>query len=126
MAKNENHHPIDVHVGRRLRDRRVLMGLTQPALGEAVDLTFQQIQKYERGATRISASRLYQFASILDVDIDYFFDGMAEDDLEVLPIGHGEPGRMREALALVRAYYLIEDEGVRRSVFELTKAIADE
>ncbi|MBL4614923.1 MAG: helix-turn-helix transcriptional regulator, partial [Magnetovibrio sp.] len=68
--------PVDVHVGARLRQRRTLLGMSQEKLGEAVGLTFQQIQKYERGANRIGASRLYQLSNVLDVSVSYFFEEM--------------------------------------------------
>ncbi|HJP20850.1 MAG TPA: helix-turn-helix transcriptional regulator, partial [Alphaproteobacteria bacterium] len=74
MAKIPN--PIDVHVGGRVRLRRTLLGMSQEKLGQAVSLTFQQIQKYERGANRIGSSRLYQFAQVLDVPVSFFFDDM--------------------------------------------------
>lgn len=118
---------IDVSVGRRLRDRRTLLGLSQSALAQSVGLTFQQIQKYERGANRISASRLYQFSCLLGVDVDYFFGTILNiDDCEdLLPVGSDDPARMREVLTLVRAYYSIDNTDVRQSVFELAKALAD-
>ncbi len=123
-----NAEDIDVSVGRRLRDRRTLLGLSQSALAQSVGLTFQQIQKYERGANRISACRLYQFSCLLDVDIDYFFGAMLniDDCHDLMPAGTDDPARMREVLTLVRAYYSIDDAGVRQSVFELAKALADE
>jgi len=118
---------INVSVGRRLRDRRTLLGLSQSALADSVGLTFQQIQKYERGANRISASRLYQFSCLLDIDIDYFFGTVMniDDCEELLPAGSDDPARMREVLSLVRAYYSIDSTDVRQSVFELAKALAD-
>lgn len=123
-----NAEDIDVSVGRRLRDRRTLLGLSQSALAQSVGLTFQQIQKYERGANRISASRLYQFSCLLDVDIDYFFGAMLniDDCHDLMPAGTEDPARMREVLTLVRAYYSIDDADVRQSVFELAKALADD
>ncbi len=69
-------HPVDIHVGARIRLRRTLLGMSQEKLGEAVGLTFQQIQKYERGTNRVSASRLYQFGQTLDVPVSFFFDGL--------------------------------------------------
>ena len=72
-------HPVDIHVGGRVRGQRKLKGMSQGELGDALGLTFQQIQKYERGANRIGASRLYQLSRILDVPVAYFFDGMAQD-----------------------------------------------
>ncbi len=76
MATKSRATPIDAHVGRRLRLRRTLLGMNQSALGQAVGLTFQQIQKYERGANRIGSSRLYQFCQVLDVPVSFFFDEM--------------------------------------------------
>lgn len=118
--------PIDAHVGRRLRDRRILLGMTQTTVADAIGLSFQQVQKYERGANRISASRLYQFAQLLDVSIDYFFDGQdASQDLSALT-PTDDPALMREVLAFVQAYYAIDDTGVRQSILELTKALGDD
>ena len=125
--------PVDIHVGSRLRLRRTLLGLSQGKLGESVGLTFQQIQKYERGANRIGASRLFEFSRILDVQISYFFEDMGKDaksrpamglsDQPQTPI---EPSSMsrRETLELVRAYYRIDDPGVRKRVYDLIKSIA--
>lgn len=122
-----NAEDIDVSVGRRLRDRRTLLGLSQSALAQSVGLTFQQIQKYERGANRISASRLYQFSCLLDVDIDYFFGTILniDDCDDLMPEGTDDPARMREVLTLVRAYYSIDNADVCQSVFELAKALAE-
>ena len=123
--------PIDVHVGSRVRLRRTLLGMNQSNLGDALGLTFQQIQKYERGANRIGSSRLYRLSKILDVPVAFFFDEMAQG---VATSAKGvaekeqksfEPDRLatRETLELVRAYYRIKDEKVRKRVFELVKAI---
>ena len=123
--------PIDAHVGSRVRLRRTLLGMSQSKLGDALGLTFQQIQKYERGANRIGSSRLYRLSKILDVPVAFFFDEMAQG---VATSAKGvaekeqksfEPDRLatRETLELVRAYYRIKDEKVRKRVFELVKAI---
>ena len=123
--------PIDAHVGSRVRLRRILLGMSQEKLARAVGLTFQQIQKYERGANRIGASRLFQITRVLDVPVSFFFDDMPSD------AGHGIPGlaegpaetfeqgnvARRETLELVRAYYKITDPAVRRRMFDLTKAL---
>ncbi len=117
--------PIDVHVGGRLRGRRTLMGMSQMKLGEAVELTFQQVQKYEKGTNRMGSSRLYQFSRILDVPVSYFFEELSPD--ESAPMGdelEKNPLHKRETLEFVRAYYRIADETARKRVFELTKAIA--
>jgi transcriptional regulator with XRE-family HTH domain len=127
--------PVDIHVGSRVRLRRTLLGLSQEKLGEAVGLTFQQIQKYERGANRIGASRLFEFSRILDVPVSFFFDDMSararatEGDVSLglsdQPQAPLEPDPLtrRETLELVRAYYRIGDPQVRKRLFELTKSL---
>lgn len=127
--------PVDIHVGSRVRLRRTLLGLSQEKLGEAVGLTFQQIQKYERGANRIGASRLFEFSRILDVPVSFFFDDMSERVSGVdgssqvgmadQPQASLEPDPLtrRETLELVRAYYRISDPLIRKRVFELTKSL---
>ncbi|KKJ77601.1 XRE family transcriptional regulator [Kiloniella litopenaei] len=127
---------VDVHVGQRLRLRRTLLGLSQEKLGEALGLTFQQVQKYERGTNRIGASRLYDLARVLDIDIGYFFDemtdevshrspgqirGMAEEG-EELPF-QKDPMARRETLELVRAYYKIEETTVRKRLLDMAKTL---
>ncbi len=131
----ESANPVDVHVGSRVRLRRTLLGMSQEKLGDAVGLTFQQIQKYERGANRIGASRLYELSGILDVPVSFFFDDMPEQARNVEaarayglaeePQALLEPDPMsrRETLELIRAYYRITDPRVRKRVFELTKSL---
>ena len=130
MANNPN--PIDIHVGGRVRLRRTLLGMSQEKLAQALGLTFQQIQKYERGANRIGSSRLYHLSQILDVPVSFFFDDMPHDvaaagggrgmsDAEQDPYGPDTMSK-RETLELVRAYYRIPDDRLRRKVFELVKA----
>ena len=125
--------PVDVHVGARLRLRRTLMGFTQTKLGDAVGLTFQQIQKYERGSNRIGASRLFQFSQVLDVPVSFFFDEMAEEVMATggrrtaaaeVPKPEGDPLTRRESLELVRAYYGIGDPKVRTAFRKITEAAA--
>ncbi|HEY1723745.1 MAG TPA: helix-turn-helix transcriptional regulator [Magnetospirillaceae bacterium] len=129
--------PIDVHVGARVRLRRTLMGMSQEKLGEAIGLTFQQVQKYERGANRVGASRLFDLSRVLDVPVSFFFDDMpdgvskqsprliisggAEDMIEM---PGADPMTKRETLELVRAYYRITDPQVRRRIFDLAKVLA--
>ena len=128
--------PVDIHVGHRVRLRRTLLGLSQERLGAAVGLTFQQIQKYERGANRIGASRLYEFSKILDVSIAYFFEDIPGElkthagrfkaglrDHEQDEIAR-DPLVKRETLELVRAYYRIRSPRARKRLFELTKSLA--
>lgn len=121
---------IDAHVGARIRLRRTLLGMSQEQLGAAMNLTFQQIQKYERGANRIGSSRLYQLSQVLNVPISYFFDDLPSADsaqdpgVEVPVEGRREASRMtkRETLELVRAYFKIEDASVRQRIFDIVKA----
>ncbi len=126
--------PVDVHVGARLRQHRTLLGMTQTDLGDALGLTFQQVQKYERGANRISASRLFDLSRVLDVPLEYFFDDMPREVAASSPARGGgktkeppsyEPYPMatRETLELVRAYYKIEDADIRKQLRELTNAL---
>ena len=130
--------PVDIHVGARVRLRRSLLGMSQEKLGDAIGLTFQQIQKYERGANRIGASRLFELSRILDVPITFFFDDMPE---EIRNAGRGltqQPTGVarktfddnqlarRETLELVRAYYRIPSPKARKRIFELTKTMASE
>jgi transcriptional regulator with XRE-family HTH domain len=131
--------PIDVHVGTRVRLRRTLLGMSQEKLGEALGLTFQQIQKYERGVNRIGASRLFDLARVLDVPIGFFFDDMAPElggNAATRSRGagfgfaEGQEGfeddtlHRRETLELVRAYYRITDPSVRKRVFDLIKTLS--
>ncbi|MEO5372813.1 MAG: helix-turn-helix domain-containing protein [Alphaproteobacteria bacterium] len=127
--------PIDVHVGGRVRLRRTLLGMSQEKLGDAIGLTFQQVQKYERGANRIGASRLWDLSRVLDVPVSFFFDDMVEGTAAQSPrmlsgmteepsTFDADPMTKRETLELVRAYYRITDPQVRKRVFELSKALA--
>ncbi len=113
-----------------------MLGMTQMKLGEALGLTFQQVQKNEWGTNRIGASRLYQLSEILNVPVSFFFDDMPPEvagDFPGLPAGMAEvagapyeadPLARRETLGLVRAYYRIKSDKVRKRIFELTKTIA--
>ena len=126
-------HPVDVHVGARVRVRRTLLGMTQTDLGKAIGLTFQQVQKYENGKNRISASRLCDLCRVLDVSIEYFFEDMPPEVAAISPATKRrskakepvdfDPMVNRETLELVRAYYKIEDADVRQQVSLLTKAM---
>jgi len=116
--KMDTPQPIDIHVGQRVRQRRTLLGMSQEALGKAIGLTFQQVQKYERGANRIGASRLWDIATALDATISYFFEEFGDT-----PTTTPDNLHKRETLELVRAYYRITDPHVRRSVFDHVKAL---
>ena len=136
--KLDHPNPIDVHVGSRVRLRRTLLGMSQEKLGEAIGLTFQQVQKYERGTNRIGASRLWELSAVLNVPVQFFFGEMAPETLAEMslitarqpaadaatnPIG---PVVRPETLDLMRAYDRIPVASVRRRLYELTKALATE
>ncbi len=128
-------HPVDVHVGARLKQRRRLLGITQTDLGDAIGVTFQQVQKYESSTNRIGASRIFDLARVLDVPVNFFFEDMPTAVAAISPatkrrgkakkLTGFEPNLMvkRETLELVRAYYEIEDADVRKGVYQLTKAM---
>lgn len=114
-------HPTDCHVGRKIRERCILQGFSQEKLGEAIGVTFQQVQKLQSGANRVSASRLYDIAKALKVPVSYFFEGL--DDGQPAPID--DTMTKRETLELVRAYHDIP-ENTRKRVFDLVKTLAKE
>lgn len=122
-------HPVDVHVGKRVRHRRWLVGMTQQQLAEQVGIKFQQIQKYETGANRVSASRLWDIADALDVSVSFFFEGLK--DAEEQTASAAKKGTVpadimgdKEALDLVRSYYAIP-ENQRRRLFDLARVLSD-
>ncbi len=127
--------PVDVHAGERVRLRRNQLGMTQTGLGDALGLSFQQVQKYERGVNRIGASRLLDLARVLDVPVIFFFEDMPtavaaippatkkRGKAKKLPSYALDPMAKRETLEFVRAYYKIEDADVRQRVSQLTKAM---
>lgn len=114
-------HPVDAHVGKRIRHRRWMVGMTQQQLADRVGIKFQQIQKYETGMNRVSASRLYDIAHEMDVPVGFFFDGLeASEAAKPASDLLGD----REALELIRAYYSIP-EAQRRRLFDLARALSD-
>jgi transcriptional regulator with XRE-family HTH domain len=133
-----NNNAIDMHVGKRIRLRRTLLGMSQEQLGSELDITFQQVQKYERGANRVSASRLWDISQILDSPINYSFDDMSEntmrssprrvsrgaDDVDLSDEQTKDPMARRETLELVRTYYSIKTPLVRKRVSDMVKSIA--
>ena len=143
MAKSKSRHgrgtgipsPVDVHVDARLRQRRALLGMTQTNLSDAIGVSYQQMQKYERGMNRISASRLFALSRVLDVPVEYFFDDMPtavaasssakkkRGRAKKPPSYEPDPMATRETMELVRAYYEISDPQIRKRLFELTKAL---
>jgi len=129
-------HPVDVHVGQRIKLRRTLMGMTQGKLGEAIGLTFQQLQKYERGANRVSASKLWQLGTVLNVPISFFFDDMPENVKEAFPSYEGDTSEShvpeehltlhrRQSLELVRTFSKLQDPTIRKRIIDIVRAIAD-
>ena len=114
-------HPTDVYVGGRVRMRRMLLGMSQTKLGDALGLTFQQIQKNETGINRIGSSRLYQLSHILDVPVAYFFETLEGD---LLAESFDNMMSKRETLELVKAYYRIPDPAVRDALRKMAKAMA--
>lgn len=130
-ATSANPDPVDIHVGGRIRQRRTLLGMSQEKLAEALDITFQQVQKYENGSNRVSASRLWHIAQTLGVEPAIFFSGfvaagkalgVAEEQTALA----GKPDDLlnrRETLELVRAYYAIDDQAVRRKMLDMLKTL---
>ena len=141
LTHNEGPNPVDIHVGSRLKLRRVLIGMSQDQMGKALGLTFQQIQKYERGINRMGASRLFQMSKLLNVPITWFFDELPDTGLQRMgfnetpqeiwedaptpPSMEAEILQKRETLDLVRAYYNIRDPKQRRKVLELLKSMTE-
>ena len=117
-------HPVDVHVGKRIRQRRWLTGMTQQQLAEQVGIKFQQIQKYETGANRVSASRLWDIADALDVPVSFFFEGLDAEHSETAKSVPADVMGDKEALDLIRSYYAIP-ENQRRRLFELARVLSD-
>jgi transcriptional regulator with XRE-family HTH domain len=125
--------PIDVRVGARVRLRRNMLGLSQEKLGEALGLTFQQVQKYERGTNRVSASRLYQLSRVLDVPVRFFYDEVDPVRAPAIPGGFAEPPAESyqsdplgnpETRELIEAYFAVADAAVRQRLFQLARALA--
>lgn len=123
-------HPVDIHVGKRIRHRRWQVGITQQQLAEKVGIKFQQIQKYETGMNRVSASRLWDISDVLDVKICFFFNGMKNDEDSTANGEVIKPGMPtdimadKEALELVRSYYAMP-ENQRRRLFDLARVMSD-
>ena len=115
-------HPVDAHVGKRIRHRRWMVGMTQQQLADSVGIKFQQIQKYETGMNRVSASRLWEIAETLGVAISFFFEGLSAS--EAVQQGAADMMADKEALELVRSYYAIP-EAQRRRLFDLARVLSD-
>jgi len=121
---DEMKHPVDVHVGKRVRHRRWMVGMTQQQLAEKVGIKFQQIQKYETGMNRISASRLWDISEALEVPISFFFEGLESSAKQSDEAAPADFMADKEALELVRSYYAIP-ETQRRRLFELARVLSD-
>jgi transcriptional regulator with XRE-family HTH domain len=117
-------HPVDVHVGKRIRHRRWMNGTTQQQLAEKVGIKFQQIQKYETGMNRVSASRLWDIAGVLGVPVAFFFEGLETGMVEDAQDMPSDILADKEALELLRSYYAIP-ENQRRRLFELARVLSD-
>lgn len=118
-------HPVDVHVGKRIRQRRWMNGTTQQQLAEAVGIKFQQIQKYETGMNRVSASRLWDIAHVLAVPVSFFFEGLdVAADAALTGDVPGDVLTDKEALDLLRSYYAIP-ENQRRRLFDLARVLSE-
>ena len=128
---------VDIHVGQRLRIRRSLLGMSQEKLAEAVGITFQQIQKYERGTNRVSAGRLFQFSRILDIPVTYFYDqfvastpssqGLSDNEQDDFcgHVGAEDLMQRKETLDLVRSYYSIDDEDARKDILRFIRSMSE-
>lgn len=113
---------VDEHVGERIRQRRALLGKTQEQLAAALNISYQQVQKYETGANRVSAGRLYEIARCLETDVSHFFEGLDNSPREA-PLPHG--GRNRATIDLVRNFQSISDPEVRNAVSNLVKSLTE-
>lgn len=140
-ADTEGPHPVDQHVGQRLRLRRTMLGVSQESLADTIGLTFQQVQKYERGSNRISASKLFSIAKALNTPISFFFSGYNEEADGDYPLADkslrrsfseaaepsydiDDPLSKKETLELVTAYYRIADPAMRKKMLELIQSLA--
>ena len=140
MADKENKrapHPMDIHVGSRVRLRRMMQGISQDKLGEELGLTFQQVQKYEKGVNRIGASRLFDIARVLEVPVQFFYDDFGDGPETMIGFAETNPKAEEksdfmqllstpEGVQLCRAYSSIRDYQVRRRVLDLVKALGEE
>lgn len=117
-------HPVDIHVGKRLRTRRLLLGMNQETLAAAVNLTFQQVQKYEGGANRVSGSRLSEFSKVLDVPVAYFFAGLPTEDDTDEERAYRSLIEQPETLELVKIYIGLPNDEIRGGFLQMTKLVS--
>ena len=116
--------PVDKYVGSRVRMRRIMLGMSQEKLGEALGLTFQQIQKYEKGTNRVSCSRLYEISRILDVPVTYFFSETGDTGLEIAVAEQLDVPELKDGFRLMTAFQQIESHAIRKSVIALVETVA--
>lgn len=131
-VKEDGPHPMDVHVGARLKLRRMILGISQEALGGSLGLTFQQVQKYEKGANRIGASRIFELSNLLDVPVQYFYDDFHNAAAPAVGFAEAEAGEAfmelvnsPEGVELCRCFSGIKDPRVKKRVLDLVKTIAE-
>lgn len=136
LATDDSPDPIDRHVGTRIRGRRVGLRISQTKLGQAIGVTFQQIQKYESGTNRVGASNLFKIAKALGVDVSFFFEGATNEPVAAMAAPHAgladvppqpldvNPMNSREAFELMHNYYRIPDPVVRKRLFQLVRILA--
>ena len=124
--QNKGSHSVDIHVGSRLRQRLTSLGITQQELATSQGVTFQQVQKYERGANRISASRLYHLSEVLDVPVTFFFEGISTTSTTAPTAEtteYTDPLTTPEAIELAAAYHAISDQAIRHRLLDLARAL---
>ena len=126
-SKNANKN-LDVYIGNRVKFRRTMLGISQDKLGTSLGITFQQIQKYEKGVNRISASTLYSIANVLGVDFSYFVEGYDNSSSELhddnSPAYEADNTKKKETGELLRAYYKISDSGLRKKILDFVKGLS--
>ncbi len=127
-------HPVDIHVGKKVRARRKMLGLSQDDLGKSIGVTFQQVQKYERGTNRVGSSRLYELSKVLSVPVGFFFDGFSAEQKNSEEYSFAEDEQAferdasnnKETMSLVQSYYRIKDPAIRNKMLGLIKALRTE
>lgn len=127
LGKGEGPHPVDRHVGVRIRMRRKEMGVSQERLAEALGITFQQVQKYERGANRVSASKLWEIATSLKTPVAYFYDGLSDRDAAAAQRDAAQEFMLStDGIELMACFPRITEPAIRRKIVELVRVVADE
>lgn len=126
FGRGDGPHPVDCHVGLRVRMRRKEMGISQERLADALGITFQQVQKYERGANRVSASKLWEIASALRTPVAYFYDGLGEQDGAARRDSTQDFMHSAEGIELMASFPRISEPSIRRKIVELVRVVADE